>query len=541
MPVKSNNTKFFSRILVEQPANNAPYLTKAGYICLAATSAAGISAVVALCLDHPDLVAFLAAFTATAALIIAFVYGIMLLTWRACLVGRVYVESRIEAQKLAPNDKFNLMCTVHNRLPWFLCTEAMRLNVTPCLETLNDEQMSGAAYIRPNSNAIYRFSIKALGVGHAAVLGQAMLLTDPMRLFRAEIHTENDFEISIAPPKPASVERADNLSGAMYKYVTPNVPYRCDDFEAQELRNWRTGDAMRHIFWRGYARRQELMVWDPTPRQQNSLLCLIDAGPHMRLVTTIQGFVNPLIQIVERISKSARDFESITLFAYDEYGATNIVRNAQPDTAMHKLESWLLDTLRYRIPLEQNEDDLRQLTIAATQMNQSFRLYKGIDFRRNSPEGTKIDLRGMVQWARADLMNQAIQAKDDAKAEQISEIPYAELLEMLLQYWYREPMTVLPPNPPVSKFDEIILPLVREIQTGNATLLMWFSDFAQSIDPEALRKLSDAIYHAHLPSIGVQMNMPLHSLNFIASKGSLTQRANCEKLSSVMDFVKGFG
>ena len=99
-------------------------------------------------------------------------------------------------------------------------------------------------------------------------------------------------------------------------------------------------------------------------------------------------------------------------------------------------------------------------------------------------------------------------------------------------------MTTLPPKTLPPLFSAAVRPVVEEIKNGNTTLLMWFSDFAETLDENSLNKLTAAIAQAHIPAIGVQMNMPLHSLNFIASKGSMCQTANCQKLSSVMDFVK---
>ena len=205
--------------------------------------------------------------------------------------------------------------------------------------------------------------------------------------------------------------------------------------------------------------------------------------------------------------------------------------------AVARLESWLLQTLRYHHAFDHDNGSV-QLAIAATQINQAFRLYKGVDFKKRDKDGMIIDLQNMVQWARADWVSRAFQRKDNVTAAEISHLPYPVMLERLIQYWYREPMTMLPPNPQPPRFTDAIKPVLREIYNGNVTLLTWFSDFAEPLDSNALQKLIEALYQAHLPAIGIQMNMPLHSLNYIAAKGTLSQQANCKMLAPVMTFVK---
>ena len=537
MPESSENTRFYSRILTEQPANNPPYLTKTGgfFVTLCALFAFGAAATLGFELDI--WFRFLSACTAMTVFLMALLYGVVLLSWRAFQIGLVRSEMQIHAQKLAPNDKFEIVCRVTNPLFWPICSEASRLDLTPCIESTNDDELSEIRWFRQKNTTEFTIHLKALGVGHAAILGQAIVVTDPLRIFRAEIHVETGFELPIYPARPPQIPGNDEFQGAIHHYLAPNRIQQSDDFETQKIRLWQSGDGMRRILWRGYAKRQELMVRVPEPRQQNCLLCLVDAGPHMRLVTSMQGFDNPLITIVEKITKCACDFDLISIIVYDEYSASTLVSNMQPDAAVSRLETWLLQTLRYHHAYDQDNGST-QLAIAATQINQAFRLYKGVDFKRRDKDGLKIDLQNMVQWGRADWVSQAFKQNDKAAAIEISHLPYPVMLEKLIQYWYREPMTMLPPNPNPPQFSDALRLVLHEIMNGSITLLTWFSDFAEPLDSHDLQNLTDALFQTHLPAIGIQMHMPLHSLNYIAAKGTLSQQANIKMLAPVMSFVK---
>ena len=537
MPGFSDNTRYFSRILLEQPANNAPYLTRMGYLYIAACIVAGTCSAIALAFEYDDLFSLLSACVAAAIFLLSLLYGMVLLSWRAFQIGVIRFETSIHAQKLAPNDKFDVQCQLDNPLWWPIFAEAIRLDVTPYIKSLNDDEMSGLTWFPQKSRSELSFRLRAMGVGNAAILGQGIVITDPMHLFRAEIHVETGLEIPIYPAKPKQIPQSDELQAAIYRHVLPSFMRRCDDFDAHRIRPWQSGEETKRILWRGYAKCQELMVREPEPRQQNCLLCLIDAGMHMRLVTTMQGFDNPLIDIVEKITRCINDFEYVTIVVYDEFHASAIVHSAQPDVAISKLEHWLLQRLRYHLAFYP-EYSSTELAIVANQINQAFRLYKGVDFKKVASDGAKIDLLGMTQWARADLISKALQNNDAEKASFLSHLPYPLMLEKIMQYWYREPMRTLPPKTLPPQFSAAARIVVDEIKSGNTTLFMWFSDFAETIDEHSMNKLTAAIASAHIPAIGIQMNMPLHSLNFIAAKGTLCQMANCQKLSSVMDFVK---
>ena len=537
MSSADHNTRYFDRILLEMSANNAPYLTAAGYGYLAIILVCGITSAFALVVDLQDWFAFLAASTATAVCIMAALYGFMLLSWRAFQTQMIRIKTSIQAQRLSPDDRFECHCQIDYPLFWPVCADAIRIDVPSYIKVLNNDDMSVTRPLSHKKNIDFCFRLKALGVGNAAIFGQAIAISDPLHLFRAEIHIENIIEIPILPPQPHPTHQSDELTSAVARYITPQMPHLFDISDSQKIRNWHSGDAMKHILWRGYAKRQELMVLANEPINQNSLLCLIDAGPHMRLVTTMQGFDNPLIAIVEKIARCADEFELITLIAYDEYHASVIAQNAPPSTAISKLESWLLNCLAYHNNYYADDDNSR-LSLAATHVNQAFRLYKGVDFKKIDKHGAKIELLEMVQWARADMMAQLLKNNESQQAHAIHRLPYPLMLERLLQLWYREPMTMLPPGQPEPCFHEAIQYVVPFILNGSATLLMWFSDFALSLDDSAIQKLIQSIYQTHLPAIGIQMNMPLHSLNYIAAKGALCQQANCQKLSPVMEFVK---
>ena len=533
----TDNTRYFNRILTDQPANNAPYLTRMGYLYIVVCMLAGICSAISLAFEYDDLFSLLSACVAAAIFLMAVLYGMVLLSWRAFQIGIVRFQISSHAQKLTPNDKFDVLCQLDNPLWWPIFAEAIRLDVTPYIKTLNDAEMSDLTWFPPKKRSELCFRLKAMGVGNAAILGQGIIITDSMHLFRAEIHVEAGLEIPIYPAKPENNPHSDELTLAIRRHVLPVFMRRSDDIEAYRIHPWQSGDETKRILWRGYAKRQELMVREPEPRQQNSLLCLIDAGQHMRLVTKMEGFDNPLIDIVERITRCVNDFDNVTLVVYDELSASIIVHNAQPDAAISKLEHWLLERLRYHLAFYPDYSST-QLAIVTNRINQDFRLYRGVDFKRIDSDGARIDLLGMTQWARADLITKALQNHDDEKASFFSHLPYPLMLEKIIQYWYREPMTTLPPKTLPPLFSAAVRPVVEEIKNGNTTLLMWFSDFAETLDENSLNKLTAAIAQAHIPAIGVQMNMPLHSLNFIASKGSMCQTANCQKLSSVMDFVK---
>ena len=157
----------------------------------------------------------------------------------------------------------------------------------------------------------------------------------------------------------------------------------------------------------------------------------------------------------------------------------------------------------------------------------NYRLYKGVDFSRVNHKERRIDIAGLAKWAKADLMQTALNHNQPELARQISKMHQQPIIEKLMTYWCRMPEQSLLPDEDISQLEDCLPEIEKIFQQDPTATMIWFSDFADEISQKSLNFMIRLLSRYQVNAIGMIMEMPVHQLNFNASLGKVRQSGNC--------------
>ena len=523
--------RYYDKILIDESANNPPYLTKRGAFIILSIVSISCLAVWSQALQHNEYAAFFTGIAATACFIMACFYAKNILIWRAIQTKHIECSLRMDKDKLFPGASFAVHLKMRNTLPLVLNIAAIRWDYT---HNLDISSSSEGFEVLPNTEPELTFAGAAAAIGHGSVFGTALVLSDIAGLFRMEIHIELYQKLSVFPKRPAHFGLA-RQNDAFLKWRQEKVKSACHDGDPENIRPWQHTDSMRRILWRKYARHQDLQAIDRSTHQEPSLFCLIDSGTYMRLTRPDKSC--NLAECVEYLANCIPLFETVTFIAYDDVCPSVIARQQSAQKAFERLEKWLLDVLQWRPP---SPNDPNLMTIWNTEIIQLYRdykLYKGVDFSKKTGKSVTIDLGGLVQWAAADRASRALAQDDVNGASQIMSSPYENLLTSLVREHCRNPQSKLMPETPVPDISHVMPWIQKGIRSGNYNTYIWFSDFANPVDESAIRSISKSLREMDMAALAVFMPMPRHALNFNIRRGDLLRNLNRSKIGKAFDIV----
>ena len=521
--------QYYTKILIDEPANNPPYLTRRGACLILGIIAAAGAGVWLQAVHQNELSTFLVAIAATACLLTAWIFAKLLILWRSLQTGYFKCHAEVDKETLYPGASFRVRLICSNHLPFDVCIQAIRWD---CTQNLIVSPTSDLLAIGRSAESKLSFEGKALAIGHATLVGVAIAFSDTAGLFRCETHIEIRHPIDVFPKHPDAAQRKNNelLKALQDKKHSPIM-----EGDLEVIRPWQNTDSIRRVLWRGFARHLDLQTIERSTHRESSLLCLIDSGAYMRLTRPDKS--SNLAQCVEYLADCLPLFENVTIVTYDELFAKNIARNQSPKAAFGALEKWLLETLDWRPPAKSDPNQMEIWGMAATMLYRDYKLYQGVDFMKKSGQEPKIDLFGLVQWAAADEASKLLAQGNEKEAAQYMHTPYKERLVSLIRERCRMPHASLMPNCPVPVLSRALPLLQKSIRSGQANTFIWFSDFAMPMDEPLIRSLSKSLLSSDIASLAVYMPMPRHSLNFNVRRGSLMCNINRQRLGKAFDIV----
>lgn len=522
----------YKRILIDEPANNPPYLTRRGArIVLGIITASGF-AVWAQAAQWQELAAFLAGVAATLCLIMAWFYARNLLIWRAMQTENLCFSADVDKETLYPGATFKVEFRFINRLPFALSVDAICWDYT---QNLSVDLRSDAICVSKTTDLGISFEGKAIAIGHGYLFGVGMILSDGAGIFRMENHVELNLAVNVYPKRPERFKSRTH-DHPLVQLIEDKLKTSIHDGDLEIIRPWQNTDSIRQILWRGYARHLDMQTIERSHHQESSLLCLIDSGVYMRLTRPDKSC--NLADCVEYLSECISLFETATIVTYDEYCPRVIARQQSSQRAFERLEKWLLDTLDWRAPSKSDPHQMEIWSVAATQLYRDFKLYKGVDFIKRSGKKSKIDLQGLVQWAMADMASKALAQNDVIGASQILHESYDKQLVSLIRQRCRMPQSTLMPENPVPELSRVMPLIEKQIRSGASQTFIWFSDFAMPVDAPLIRSIGKLLRASDSASLAVFMPMPRHSLNFNWRKGELFRDLNRAKLGNQFEVLE---
>ncbi|MBQ9396704.1 MAG: DUF58 domain-containing protein, partial [Proteobacteria bacterium] len=416
----------FNQCLIHAPAENAPYLTAFGLFILTLILGEIILAIACFAYELADPAAFLAAAAASKAFMLTFENVRMIATWKALRNNTISCSPALSSNELTQNSRFNLKLHVHYPFTHASDIEAIRWVHTDNLKIHNFEQE--AFHIRPCSDNEITFPAETLQAGYGKILGLAVLTISPLRCFMAENHIEFNICVPILPVNGRKMHfhaaHLDSLASNLRNAL--NSPSA--EFEPEELRPWQNTDAMRRIAWNYYARSGKLMVWHSRGRTMPTLVCIIDAGPSMRL--TRPDHNSCLSIAMTMMTQISADFQAMSVIAYDEIDAGFIAENRTPAECIKASSKWFLKTLEWNPECIRNT---KQWNDAVQMIHNDFRLYKHVNFTRKGNGQIILDSKALAEWAKSDLALSAVDARHPETAAQILKMPAQEMLFSLIK------------------------------------------------------------------------------------------------------------
>ncbi|MBO4350965.1 MAG: DUF58 domain-containing protein [Proteobacteria bacterium] len=523
---------YYNKILVAEPANNPPYLTRRGARIVLGVIAASGFAVWAHAAQHLELAAFLAGLAASACLLMAWFYAKNLLIWRAMQTEHVCFRADVDKDTLYPGAVFEVQFRLKNSLPFALSIDAICWDYT---QNLSVDLRPDVICAPKTADLDIPFAGKAIAIGHGHLFGAGMVLSDGAGIFRMENHIELNLAFNVYPKRPERF-KTRNYDHPLVQLIQDKLKTSFHDGDLEIIRPWQNTDSIRQILWRGYARHLDMQTIERSHHQESSLLCLIDSGVYMRLTRPDKSC--NLADCVEYLAECISLFETATIVTYDEYYPRVIARQQSSQQAFERLEKWLLDTLDWRAPSKSDPNYQEIWSVAATQLYRDFKLYKGVDFVKKSGKKSKIDLQGLIQWATADMASKALAKNDVMCASQILHDSYDKQLVSLVRQRCRMPQSMLMPENPVPELSRA-MPLIQKLIRSQASqTFIWFSDFAMPVDAPSIRSIGKLLRASDSASLAVFMPMPRHALNFNWRKGELFRDLNRAKLGNQFDLLE---
>lgn len=518
----------FDQCLIHAPAENAPYITAFGVFIFSIIFVEIILAVIFFAYDLFDPASFLAAAAAAKTFLLMFANFQMTAVWRAFRNGIIVCSTSLNSSELTQTSKFNLKLHIQYPFTHASNIEALRWIHTDNLKIHPLAQESFC--IQPHSDNEIIFSAETLQSGYGRILGLGVLTISPFRCFRAENHIEFNMSFPILPMtrnhKPLHSAKKNVVVNALRNQFN-SIP---SEYEPEDIRPWQNTDTMRKIAWKYYAKSGKLMVWHPPRLTKPALVCLIDAGPSMRLARPDHN--SCLCIAISMMAQISSDFQIMTVIAYNETNADIIAENRSPNECLKSTLNWLLKTLEWNPHAIQNT----QLWNDAVQMiHRDFRLYKHVNFTQKANRRIMLDSKALAEWAKTDLALTAVDAQHPDKAAQILKMPPQQMLISLIKQRSRTTQPPLMPSIP----KPALMQAVQKLKNiPNNAALVWFSDFASPLSAEILKPFVQRIKKQTTKPVAVCLPPPIHALNFIASQGEKNRKLAFFYLKKNMIFIE---
>ncbi len=517
----------YIKILKRERAVNPPYLTLFGGVTLAMLFCMCVAACVLYVMQMHDLVVFFSAVVACILGMLSLDYAWALLTWRAFRHRLVCLDVHPGPKHPVVGSRFRIRLELRNSLPWRVLLEALCWDTTAHIRIA--DALDGAHALAPGACYEIAFQADAVRFGNGRILGVALLLTDRFGLFRYEVHIEQDVQIKVFP------ERVPGRKMAAFLEQTGLGKRGRSARESEEIdgvRPFMNGDRIKRIVWRGYAKRHELMAFRQARLAHRNAVCLIDAGPHMRVF----GKDAPcgLMLAYVWLSRIAAAFDQVSVLAFDEHGAEWLVRDMQPEKALAKLETWLFSCLECSPGHNWAEENWE---IAANALYRDFKVYRRVDFSKQSKGRKVIDLAGLLEYARALKAEEMLETGQPEAASQVIKTPYDKVLAMLISQRCDLGEALLSPDPPDPRLDNAWMLLKSCLARQTGVPILWFSCFSSGASETLLREMSGKVSGKH-DMVCISLPMPGFALNFSVRKGAAQREVfqktlgNCAKFFS---------
>ncbi|MBQ4359870.1 MAG: DUF58 domain-containing protein [Proteobacteria bacterium] len=502
----------YIQILKEDRAVNPPYLTGSGCVVLATLFVLAVAACAFFVMQLHDMVVCIAALSACILAGLALDYAWSLLTWRAFRQKLIDLKVAIGTDHPVAGRHFGVRLELSNRLPWQIFVEALCWDSTAHIRIADN--LAGMHALDAGARYSVSFKADALRFGSGKLLGVALLMTDRFGLFRYEVHVELNIPVRVFPGR-VSAKRASGFlaqSGIGRRGRSARVSEEIDG-----VRPFMNGDRLKRIAWRGFAKHQELVSFRQARLAHRRAVCLVDAGPHMRVF----GADAPcgLMRVYAWLASLAGAFDELSILAFDENGADWIVREVHPRKAVSQLENWLFARLECSPGRNWSENEWEA---AVNALYHDFKIYRRVDFSKQSKGRRMIDLAGLLAYARASWAEEMLENQQPEAASQAISMSYENALTRLIRQRCDIGEDTLSPDPPAPRLDKAWQTLMPYLATHPDMPVLWFSCYTAGASETLLREMTGWLAGKHDLAC-LAMPMPVFALNF-SKRGGEYQR-----------------
>ncbi len=490
-----------------------PYLAPHGSCAFIAIFFLGCASIACLYSNYTDFAAFLAAITSCLIAYLAFLYAQILMQWAALQNNAFQISVSEPTATCLTNTPFTLSAQADNELPFPIIIRHPEWKLSSKLSLRHLAETPST--FPSHSTTHFNLSLTAHRFGKSHIFGFSFCISDPDNIFNALTHQELNVTIAHSPihnrSKNTKTSKEINLIQSALSMRNHH------DSDIERIRPWNSADCCKQIFWRGLAKTRSLSSIQKESYETSNLICLIDAGPHMRISSDNKDC--QLVQAAMLIAGLTPFFNASFLLAYDETGIQIISRNAPEKKIIKQLETWLFQELQWKPPLQNDPFQKENWAIAASELYWDFRRFKQVNFLKSSKTERKIDIKGLVKWARADWAAKEIALNNQDKAAKILNMPYDDLLIELIRKRCDMPDNRLSPYSPQNQMTEIHKVLKKWIKSSENAQLIWFSDFSSKFQPSPMNAIIHEIQKHHINATAVCLPPPINTLNYNPSDG----------------------
>lgn len=442
------------------------------------TSFWAAASAVAVARGSMNLAPFFAALCACCALFIASVYAASLLFWRLCRAKTLCVVVRHPPKDILPGESCQISISIENP---FCCTWI--LEDFSCQSTSHIEIVSSCSkkHLMPRQYTELLCAIEAKLPGPAAIVGVGFAFSDPFALFHMEYHRELNIHIDVLPIDTSSNGIA--VSRAVPKYL---MPWSGSAASCQSpnggigLRPYQKFDTFRKIFWRGYARWEELMVTGDCSSFQKNICILIDIAPWLRHQITAHPSdafqsVASLVFLSDQCTILACGGDAVAVTAFQETA----------ETALDHWNRWFIKALEMRPPLKTSNASAAAWSELASRLHADYKRYSHVDFSKETPNGIEVSFYDLCAWQRTRWISQAALRGDTRRAEYFAGMDYhACLVEVLRERrdWPKHAYAWM--VGPMGAPSEAIQKICGEFLDSPVQCFAWLSDFTDPVETE---------------------------------------------------------